>query len=821
MKSRELFTEDAIAAIKFYIEDAMGNEVLFRGLQNEDELIDEVEVGACGNEYSAPAILDFMERGDVVIHNHPGGNLTPSDADLRVASHIGNQGIGFFIIDNEVENVYVVCSPVSPHKTIDLKEDNFAGILEPGGNLSEVKEDYEYRESQSKMLQTILEAYNDNKLAVIEAGTGVGKSLAYLLPSIKWAEKNQERIVISTGTINLQQQLVDKDIPLAMKILGSDLKSILIKGRSNYVCLRRLEDAKDMQMVLFEEDQKELKEIISWAKSTNSGCKTDLNFLPSPSNWSKVCSEADNCLGGKCPVRESCFVMKIRKEASSASILVVNHHLLFSDIAMRSEGAGYKGAAVLPSFSKIVFDEAHNIENNATGFFSKTLNKFTLHKLAGRIYTAKGHQRFGLVKYLKDIDVKKELLETIPPLVSDLKSLTDDFNTALFMNLGESRQFIFDDDSNQEFESIFIMQIQQLGNILLRTFNALNQVLEVIGEEDKDSPACYELTSILSRIQGHLETCKMFEDRSEFPNNVFFIEKKYTSQGDFFIELTAAPIDISRKMQKSINDVFDSIIYTSATITINSSFDYFLSRIGLKGYDEDRLITTSYPSPFPYKKTVLLGIPTDAVEQNSPSYVDYLSATIEKALKISKGSGLVLFTSYSIMTEVYKRIAENIQDAGINVFLQGEDERTRLLNKFNNDISSVLFATDSFWEGVDSPGETLQLVIITKLPFKVPTEPIFKARIKAIEEKKGNAFMQLSVPDAAMKLKQGFGRLVRKKSDYGSVVILDGRIVNKRYGKVFLNSLPDSGRSFRPTEELMENLEIFFETREKFFKKEI
>lgn len=817
MEASKFFTKEIIKEIKFYIQEADGSEVLFRGSQNNDSLIDKIEVGARGNEHAVPAIMDFMERGDVVIHNHPSGNLKPSDADLQIASYIANQGIGFYIIDNEVENVYIVCPAVSAYKIISLDEENFSGILDPGGNLSKLKTDYEYRESQAKMLETILEAFNKNKLAVIEAGTGVGKSLAYLLPAIKWAEQNQERIVISTGTINLQQQLIDKDIPLALEILQSDLKSILIKGRSNYICLRRLEDAKDMQMVLFEEEQEELEAIVEWVNTTKTGCKTDLSFLPSASNWSKVCSEADNCLGGKCPVRESCFVMKVRKEAASASILVVNHHLLFSDIAMRSEGAGYSGTAVLPSFAKIVFDEAHNIENNATSFFSKTLNKFALIRLAGRINTAKGNQRFGLLKYLRSIEVNKDLIKDIPPLVDDLRADSHEFSVAVFNAMGESRQYVFDDSfdivKNPSFEEKFLEYIQALSNTLLKLFNLLGEILESVGPKDKESPAAFELTSIIGRIQGFLETCKMFEQRDEYPNNVFFIEKRHTSQGEAFVELTAAPINISNKMQSSVNDAFDSVIFTSATLTINSNFNYFLSRVGLLGYDDERLITVSYPSPFPYKRNVLLAVPTDTVDQGSADYIEYLSNTIKEAIKTSEGSGLVLFTSYSIMQQVYDKVAKSIEKLGISLYKQGDDERTRLLNQFNKDLTSVLFATDSFWEGVDSPGETLKLVIITKLPFRVPTEPIFNARQKAIEAKKGNAFMQLAVPDAAMKLKQGFGRLIRKSTDFGTVLILDARIIQRPYGRVFFNSLPDSGRSFRTTEEILNNLSVFFRTR--------
>jgi ATP-dependent DNA helicase DinG len=360
MKASERLSPSVVSKLKAEIEDAEGNEVFCAGHRDES-LVAEIVIAARGGRDAVPALVPYLERGDVVIHNHPSGVLKASGPDLAIASFLGNQGIGFYIVDNEVERIYVCAEPVEKKRLVRMDGDELAAIISPGGALSRLSDSYECRASQVDMLREVARAFNDDGICVAEAGTGVGKSFAYLIPACVWAMKNDERVVVSTGTINLQQQLLDKDIPFVKKLLKSTIKTVLVKGRGNYLCLRRLEDAL-AESGLFLEEDRDLSAVADWAKITSDGSKTDLPFMPENGLWSRVNSEADFCLGIRCSRRDECFVLKARREAASAKVLVVNHHLLFSDLALRIRGAGFENSAVLPPFQRIIFDEAHNME---------------------------------------------------------------------------------------------------------------------------------------------------------------------------------------------------------------------------------------------------------------------------------------------------------------------------------------------------------------------------------------------------------------------------------------------------------------------------
>ena len=385
MTVEERLTARVIEEIRQSIADADGNEVFLVGTVGEDGRVDSVVVGARGNEEAVPVLSPHLAGGDVVIHNHPSGGTRPSSADLAIAARLGNQGIGFYILDNALESIYVVAEPVAEHKITPLDEEALAAHLAPGGTLSRLSPLYEERRSQIDMLRLACRSFNGDELCAAEAGTGVGKSLAYLLPALAWALSNNERVVVSTNTINLQQQLVEKDIPLVKRLLGQDPKVVLVKGRRNYLCLHRLNEALD-EMSLFDERDPDLLAIKEWSRTTDTGSRTDLSFYPPEETWSKVCSEADTCLGLRCSHREGCFVLKARREAASARVLVANHHLLFSDLAFRLAGSGFDDPAVLPPFRRVVFDEAHNIEKAATSFFSQSFSRFTVLRFLGRLY---------------------------------------------------------------------------------------------------------------------------------------------------------------------------------------------------------------------------------------------------------------------------------------------------------------------------------------------------------------------------------------------------------------------------------------------------
>ena len=805
MYTNERFTIKVIDIMKEAIEDAKDNEVLFLGKLDEEGIISLIEVGARGDEDSVPAIFPHMCKGDVVIHNHPSGALKPSKADLNIASMLGNDGIGFYIIDNSVLNVYVVVEPIIL-KDRELLDD-LSQVLKPNGLLSKVDNNYEYRESQARLLNDITYALNHDCVLAAEAGTGVGKSFAYLIPALKWAEVNNDRIVISTGTINLQQQLMEKDIPLAKKILGSTVKTVLVKGRGNYLCHKRFYSELEEDS-LFRDEDHQLNLIKEWIKTTKTGCLTDLSFMPARDIWNSICSEAETCTGIKCGHFNKCFSMKARKEASSAGVIVVNHHLLFADLAMRLDGAGFEGSAVLPPFYKIIFDEAHNIEDSATNFFSEKYNKFTLIKYLNRLLGRKMGKRFGsLIKLDKYIDEAAELSDVVP-MIDNIKEKAEILDQ-LCLDFTSGNSLHIEGDTTDSLTFGILNPALELQNSILNLTKELGTALKSIDEEYHDYDAYLETVRLKSRLESIATFFEKFRSYLEYNDDIFWVEKNKTSNGDSFVNYSITPIDISRLMNEAVFEPYSSVICTSATLTVNNKFSFWKNRVGIQFVSNERVIEKIYESPFEYNKRVLLGVPTDAPLPNEDGYIDYTIKYIENILRTTNGSGLVLFTSYMMLKEVYDSLKPFFDLLGVTVYRQGEDDRSRLLNNFKMNISSVLFATESFWEGVDSPGDTLKVVIITKLPFRVPTDPIIKARMDRCKKRGGNPFMELSVPDAVTRLKQGFGRLMRRKSDWGMVHILDSRCVKKRYGSIFLNSLPQCNFIADKGSVVIEHSDIF------------
>ncbi len=807
MKIIERFTLNVAEIIKSTIKDAEGHEVLFLGKLDSDGIISLIEVGARGDENSVPAIFPHMIKGDVVIHNHPSGNLKPSNADLNVASLLGNDGIGFYIVDNEATRVYPVVEPIILKETVCL--DDLTHYLKPGGPLNKIDNNYEFRESQSKLLNDITHALNHDSILAAEAGTGVGKSFAYLIPALKWAEVNDDRVVISTGTINLQQQLMEKDIPLAKKILNSEIKAVLVKGRGNYVCHKRFftlieEDS------LFREDDDPMYLIRDWIKTSKTGCLSDLNFMPARDLWSSICSEAETCTGIKCGYFNKCFAMRARKEAASAGIIIVNHHLLFADLSMRLEGAGFEGSAVLPPFHKIIFDEAHNIEESATSFFSERYNKFTLIKYLNRLLGRKMGKRYGSLAKLDRYIGGESSVADILPLIENVKDKAETLDQLCLDFTGGNSLHVEGEESDTLTFGILNPSLK-LQETILELTKELGAMLKSVNEDFHDNDSYIEVVRLKSKFESVATFFEKFRSYREYNDDVFWVEKGRTSGGDTFVKYSITPLDISRMMTEAVFEPYSSVICTSATLTVNNNFNFWKRRVGIQYIDKKRVTERIYPSPFDYENRVFLGVPTDIPLPNEDGYLEYATEYINKILTLTKGSGLVLFTSYMMLKEVYDKVKPVLDTLGITSYRQGEDDRSRLLNNFKKDISSVLFATESFWEGVDSPGETLKVVIISKLPFRVPTDPIIKARMERCKERGGNPFMEISIPDAVTRLKQGFGRLMRRKSDWGMVYILDSRSIKKRYGSLFLNSLPQCYFVADSGENILENTNYFLE----------
>jgi ATP-dependent DNA helicase DinG len=795
MQINSRFTPEAAQSLRAAIEEAFGNEVLVAAGLDAERRVATITVGARGTSQSVPALRPYLEAGDVLIHNHPSGLLEPSEADLQIASRLGGEGIGFYIVDNSVQALYVVAEPVEVKQLSVLDVEQLAGHLEAGGAFSRIYPGFEARDSQVDMLRFVCGAFNAGQLRIAEAGTGVGKSLAYLIPAFQWVLANEERVVISTATINLQQQLVEKDIPLVIRILGKDPGTMLVKGRGNYLCLNRVREALE-ESTLFDEEDEELKAIHEWAATTPTGSRSELPFYPGEQLWSRVCSEADACLGLRCAHREGCFVLKARRQAAACRILVANHHLLFSDLALRLSGMGFDSAAVLPPFQRIIFDEAHNVEKNATSYFSESFTRAQIMKYAGRLYREKKGRGRGLLYALEKVYGRSAQIAELRRLVgalADAAAILETRAAGLLESRTTFRLKAFGGDTGNPDPRLSDLLLEPLTDLAL-TINTLqarfSQVLEELSGEEEENPLVFESRLQMRRLAQVAEIGKRFLHYRENREEIYWLESRKSLRGESSVRFVITPLEVSTVMRQAVYEPYETVVFTSATLTVNRSFEYWKNRVGLLSDSGTCAAEAVFPSPFDYQRRVFLGIPKEAPGPEEKDFPGFLTEFIRDALLVSEGRGLVLFTSYSLLDFAFDTIQPELAEKGLLVMRQGDEERHRLLNAFRENTDSVLFATDSFWEGIDAPGKSLELVVLTRLPFRVPTDPIMEARAEAIEQRGSKAFWELALPDAILRLRQGFGRLMRRQDDYGAVLILDPRIVRKSYGHFFLDSLP-------------------------------
>lgn len=815
MQINRRFSDNARQEMRARIEEAGGNEVFFAGQINEEGIVVSVSVGSRGSKDSVPVNFSQKRTCSVLIHNHPSGMLQPSDADLLVASDCSENAQGFYIVNNQVSQVYVVMEPVLPRKIKKLKGEDVSFFLSKEGPLAKRDPDYEERPVQLELVKKIVCAFNENKIGVFEAGTGVGKSFSYLIPTMIWAAENKERVVISTGTINLQQQLIEKDIPMAEKITGKKIKSVLVKGRQNYLCLRRLEET-GKERDFFNEEQEVFDRIFEWSKNTPTGSRSDLSFLPPENIWQKVNSEADACMGMKCPFREQCFVMKVRKEAADANILVVNHHILFADIESRLEGAGFEDTAVLPPYKRIVFDEAHGIEEAATSFFSSQINRFKIQKQLNLLYRTRRSSVTGFLFTLLSLGVSQENADDFIEDVNQIKNALASLEEAGMLLLeNEYSLRLYEKTSSIFVNVLHFMSVLQKH--IAGFTGKVRSLFDAVPEDSRDSPVLYETKSVLRRLEDFTVVLGSFLSWNEHPDFVFWIQKSKLSltvakdmENPYYVQFIQTPLDISQTMNKGVFEPMDTVVCTSATLSIGNSFNYWERRTGVLYAEENRVLEGDFPSPFPYDKSVLFAVTNDGPPpEKSFEFQQYIEDSIVRLIRSSGGKTLVLFTSYDSLKRAWDSARRALQFSGIKILKQGDDDRFRLLNLFKEDENSVLFATDSFWEGVDVPGSSLSQVIIVKLPFGVPNNPVFAAKSELIQQKGGNSFMELYVPDAVIKFRQGFGRLMRRNSDRGAVVVLDRRIVEKSYGRLFTSSVPETKKMYASVEEIAAELASF------------
>lgn len=830
---------EAQTALRTAIHETGGNEVFCLGHTDDQLCVDDVEILARGNQDAVPAILQVCRHGDVVIHNHPGGNLEPSDQDIAIAGQLGALGVGFYIVDNGVDQVYRVVEAFAPPAEIHLSPGEVAGYFTPEGCISDALTDYEERPEQLRMALAVTECFNQDAVSLIEAGTGTGKSLAYLVPAVLRALAGRERIVVSTNTINLQQQLLRKDLPLLQRATGLEFRVALVKGRSNYLCKRRLETAMAEPGLFDQEHTGELATLHSWAAQTCDGSKEDLSFVPRDTLWNEVCCEADQCSRARCRHFHTCFFHQSRRQAAHADILIVNHALLLADLSLRHSTDNYAALAVLPPFSRLILDEAHHLEEVATRYFSAQVTRFSYARILNRLCHPRKTERGLLPRLLQQLGRElhdsqdsfyQPLHESIEVLTSsglalleraihDLEHAGEEMAKALGRQIRDRediRQRLTENilanpvwqDTARRLRDLARATSEHAGNL-----EGLLKQLKKLPEEPREKldSILTDLAGIFSRLNVLAES--LYACTADDPASCrwFEIGLGRIGRGEGVIaRFCSAPLEVAGLMREAMIDRMHSVVMTSATLTVAESFTFLRQRIGLTEMEEKRLYELRLDSPFDFDRQALLGVPTDLPEPGHPEFADAARDLIEQALLRADGRSFVLFTAYSLLRRIHGELAPGLRARGFRVLRQGEQTRHRLLEQFSQDPTSILFATDSFWEGVDVPGRSLEQVIIVRLPFRVPTEPVLEARAEAIAQRGGDPFMEYTVPQAVIRFRQGFGRLIRNKTDRGVVLILDNRVVRRGYGRLFLKSLPQAPVVKQPQSELVETISLFF-----------
>lgn len=617
----------------------------------------------------------------------------------------------------------------------------------------------EYRPQQLAMALKIVEAISKGENLCVEAPTGVGKSFAYLIPLIYRAQFAKFPAVISTETINLQEQLINKDIPFLKSILEIDFKAVIAKGRSNYLCLRRLEMLNsDLRDSLLPNPSLVLElEKINESHVDCNGERSNFNFRLSNEVWHLVASDSVNCLGVKCPHYRRCYYFNIRKSWENADIIVTNHALFFTDLRLKSED---DDSSLLPKFGMAVIDEAHTLEENAAEHLGLYLSKGGMISVMNKLYNPENAKGLLLKDGKNALELRKltvDLRDEIFGFFHQFESYLNKFNTtnARIRNTGPF--------------------VDSISGLLLDYSRKLSQYIDEI----TDPGFRVEIEGYQAVINAFVDSIDEFLNMTK-KNSVYYIESEKSN-----IILRRSPLDIPQLLEKLLFDTAYPVILSSATLTISNKFDYFMKRIGFMNGEKLAL-----DSPFNHSK-VKVFVPKNMVEADHPQYSEYLIAYIKEFLRQTHGKAFVLFTSYSLLRKTAEEMRGFFAEEGIQLLVQGENmSRNMMIKEFKADIDSVIFGTDSFWTGVDVPGESLSNVIITKLPFAVPTNPLVAARCDEIKNSGGNAFTEYSIPDAVLKFRQGIGRLIRSQNDSGIIAILDKRIISKSYGKEFSNSIP-------------------------------
>ena len=858
----------AAEALRTAIAEVDGDEVFAIG-EVADGRVVSVEVTCRGTEDRVPALLGRPRAGQVVIHNHPSGNLQPSEADLQLAGRYGEDGVGVVIVDNGVTRSRWV---VEPHSSTPTPVDPAAVEQVFRGALPRVMPGHEPRSAQVEMAVEVARALSDGHVAILEAGTGTGKSLAYLVPAALWARANDGKVVVATHTLTLQGQLASSDLPVLEKA-RLPVKWATLRGRGNYLCRRKLEEAalevgvdpspmtgsapraRDPDAADQSERRRVLEALIR-AAAAGEGHRQALQFTVDPEVWEDVRSDHEQTLRARCPHFDRCFYYSARRTAAEAQLLVVNHHLVLADLHIKAESGG---DGILPKFDRLVLDEGHHLEGAATSLLRDQLTARSITRAIARLMGSKRrkgslqrlYRRFGSkTSPLPELDRERfkrtsgALLSLLPKAKAATQSTLEGVASALLAEQNAPRRLNAHLRADPLWESSVAPALQDLSGVLSKVTLLLDRLGDLLdgltpAERLKEPQPVFELTRVHRLLGGHTRLCSSFlQDPSEAEATeavVRWFERARSRSGPPTAVLVAAPLEVGPVLQRTVFDPLAATVITSATLAVRGSFDHYRSRVGLQppapAPDSDRedielddilgdlsslddpigddpVHTHIFPSPFDYPRQAMLGLPRDLPPPEAPEWAAVIARATTAALHVARGGAFVLCTSFAMVDHLHAHARDKLGDRMV-LLRQGEMGRTRLLQRFKEAGDAVLFGTDSFWEGVSVKGDALRLVVIPRLPFRVPTEPIQQARAELLRSRGLDPFRAHQLPESVLRLRQGFGRLIRTRTDRGAVLILDRRIHDRWYGRVFLSSLPPATRTTGPTRAVLRTVRDF------------
>ena len=735
------------------------------------------------------------------------GNQLPSDCDmiLHLAFHSGK------FEDSKEEK--------QENSDISIKKKTLSeqsvDLLTGDHGLPRIFPGFEIREGQKQMTEAVANALSQDGHLIVEAGTGTGKSLAYLIPSAMYAIENDTRVVVSTHTIALQDQIEKRDFPTLKALLGDFVSFALLKGRSHYVCLRKL--YAELQLITSETQKDEIVAfmiLVCWLVKTSTGMKEELSLSGKMSDvWPRVQSDSETCLGKHCPFFKSCFYFQARAKAYEANVIVTNHSLVLSDLKADHN--------VLPKYSKLVLDEAHHLEDEATKHLGKEAHLGQCLNLISRL--SRDNDKHGLIPetlrlYTDDTSVPERLmssLQYLEEMLSDLRTQIDGAFTVLGELCGPMhteqriRKETYELDVWRTFE-LFLDKLLTESNHLAKMSTELSE----FGENEEDTVKSSHFLDISGYLNQLIEQIQVLNDAKEPADNFVVWIEKNQSGARRQISLHSAPIDVAEILEKELFDKKDTVILTSATLSINNKFDYCIDRLGLReSFKEKHLSTLKVSSPFTMSDQAMLCVPTDVPELtklDTASAALWLSDSLYQLAKISKGRMLVLFTSHAMLRATADKLREPIDTLSLKLFAQGMDgSRTHLINAFKKEANSILFGAQSFWEGIDLPGDELTTLVIIRLPFTPPNHPVAEARHERLQNLGKSPFMEQSLPEAVVRFRQGFGRLIRTVQDRGVVVVYDKRLITARYGQTFIRSLNGIKPTIGSEEQILHKISEF------------